>query len=113
MFIRSEGCDFGYKCPLVLEELGTSKDKQKMSCYKCNKDVYVVNSMEQLKQYVELGRCVSFKVEVRSNSCLKTCTTNLKFSRTEEYTKEDKSSNRPELVEEIKKYVECCNYVKF
>jgi hypothetical protein len=58
-----EGCDFGYQCPQVLEELATNTNKTQMLCYKCNKDVYVVTTTEQLKQYVQLGRCVSFKIQ--------------------------------------------------
>jgi hypothetical protein len=60
-----EGCDFGYQCPQVLEELATNTNKTQMLCYKCNKDVYVVTTTEQLKQYVQLGRCVSFKIQAR------------------------------------------------
>jgi hypothetical protein len=55
-----ENCDFGYKCPLMISQLEYTSDTVR-HCNKCEKDVFVVQSIEQLRQYVQLGRCVAFQ----------------------------------------------------
>ena len=57
-----ENCGFGYQCPMLIGNL-EYKSFDIRHCNKCDKDVHVVGSVEQLRQYVQLGRCVAFKVE--------------------------------------------------
>jgi hypothetical protein len=63
----SENCDFGYKCPLMISQLEYTSDTIR-HCNKCEKDVFVVQSIEQLRQYVQLGRCVAFQPYEEVNS---------------------------------------------
>jgi hypothetical protein len=58
-----ENCSFGYECPLLLENLEVSQHSDDVrSCNKCNKDVYIVSSADQIKFQISLGRCVAFRV---------------------------------------------------
>jgi hypothetical protein len=56
-----ENCDFEFECPLIFEQL-KQKDPTKYEerhCNKCNKTVYQVYGEHQLKEYMQMGRCVT------------------------------------------------------
>lgn len=65
--MRAENCSFGYECPLLLENLPVSEHTDNVrNCDKCHKEVYIVNTAEQIKFQISLGRCVAFRA-VRPN----------------------------------------------
>jgi hypothetical protein len=64
-----ENCNLAFKCPLILENFkNLSPDATKTFCDTCQKDVYIVASIEQLKQYASVGRCVAWKLPPEDDS---------------------------------------------
>lgn len=60
-----ENCAFNFKCPMLLENLPQDPNNEKLHyCNKCEKNVYVVENVETLRQYVTLGRCVAMRIFV-------------------------------------------------
>jgi hypothetical protein len=60
-----ENCDYmEFKCPIALEdELMVRIDHSTSYCNKCHKNVYHVNTMDQLYEHGNRGNCVAYKEE--------------------------------------------------
>jgi hypothetical protein len=59
-----ENCDMEFECPLRYENL-KKIDASTRHCAKCDKTVYEVSDEDKLREYAQLGRCVTYieKVE--------------------------------------------------
>jgi len=65
-----ENCEMEFECPMLWENLEkkpseksslTQENDQTRYCVKCNADVYMVYTKENLDKYTSLGRCVVFE----------------------------------------------------
>eukprot|EP01122_Echinamoeba_exundans_P015518 TRINITY_DN7394_c0_g1_i1.p1 TRINITY_DN7394_c0_g1~~TRINITY_DN7394_c0_g1_i1.p1 ORF type:complete len:380 (+),score=42.44 TRINITY_DN7394_c0_g1_i1:80-1141(+) len=57
-----ENCTFEFECPLLWQNLAANPDpakRRERHCDRCNQTVVLVDSVRELKQAVELGKCVA------------------------------------------------------
>jgi hypothetical protein len=59
--IHIENCNLEFTCPLLWENLKNTSNHDERFCNKCQKTVYEVSDLDKLRQYSQLGRCVSLR----------------------------------------------------
>lgn len=65
MLIKIENCYFAFQCPKKWEELRKTKDTKIRYCDTCAEQVYFCDSILELEDAIQNGRCVAFE----ANTC--------------------------------------------
>jgi hypothetical protein len=61
-YIDIRNCSFGFKCNQKWKELLKRKDKNVKYCHECEKEVYLIETNEELMNAIKFNHCVAIKV---------------------------------------------------
>ena len=61
-YIDIRNCSFGFKCKQKWEDLLKRKEKTIKYCHECEKEVYLIETNEDLMHAVKFNHCVAIKV---------------------------------------------------
>jgi len=61
-YIDIRNCSFGLKCNQKWEDLLKRKEKNIKYCHECEKEVYLIETNEELMHAIKFNQCVAIKV---------------------------------------------------
>ena len=61
-YIDIRNCSFGFKCNQKWEDLLKRKEKNIKYCHECEKEVYLIETNEELMHAIKFKHCVAIKV---------------------------------------------------
>ena len=61
-YIDIRNCSFGFKCNQKWEDLLKRKEKNIKYCHDCEKEVYLIETNEELSDAIKFNHCVAIKV---------------------------------------------------
>ena len=61
-YIDIRNCSFGFKCNQKWDSLLKRKEKNIKYCHECEKEVYLIETNEELSHAIKFNQCVAIKV---------------------------------------------------
>jgi hypothetical protein len=61
-YIDIRNCSFGFKCNQKWDSLLKRKEKNIKFCHECEKEVYLIDTNEELMHAIKFNHCVAIKV---------------------------------------------------
>jgi hypothetical protein len=61
-YIDIRNCSFGFKCKQKWEELLKRKEKNIKYCHECEREVYLIETNDELGHAIKFNHCVAIKV---------------------------------------------------